>query len=101
MEMPVNLMMLLPNTAVSLSGQDNPTTFPTEYDLEGGKMSKALTVAIVIKQLQSMPLDYEVVVIAQERPIKGMNEPGARASGDARKVYQSDPERCVYIEGRG
>ena len=62
-------------------------------------MSKALTVATVIKQLQSMPPDYEVVVIARERPVKGMNEPGARASSDARSVYQSDPEHCVYIEG--
>lgn len=64
-------------------------------------MSKTLTVAAIIKQLQTMPPDYEVVVVARERPIKGTNEPGARASADARSVYQADPEHCVYIEGRG
>ncbi len=64
-------------------------------------MAKTLTVAQLIVKLQAVPQDYEVVVHAREKPIRGTNEPGNFACADARSVDVYDAEHAVYIVGQG
>lgn len=58
-----------------------------------------LTVAQVIKKLQDAPQDYEVVVMAQEKPIN-RGEHGNQASGEVYEVDVFDAEKAVYIFGK-